>query len=116
MSERALRARGRVEAAAASARVGALFDAHGRMVLGLCRLLLRDPAEAEDAAQQTFLSAHRALLGGGQPRNECRARIRTRMRAPLSLAETTLSGLRSPIDDHDAVLERASVGQALAHL
>src|SRR5262249_46230060 len=110
VSERVLRARGRVEAAEASARVGSLFDAHGRMVLGVCRLLWRAPAEAEDAAQQTFLSAHRALLGGGRPRdeaawlgaiarNECRARIRARLRAPLPLAETTLSGLRAPVDD-----------------
>jgi RNA polymerase sigma factor (sigma-70 family) len=68
------------------------------MVLGLCRLLLRDPLEAEDAAQQVFLSAHRALLRGSVPRdppawlgtiarNECRARIRARMREPLALPE-----------------------------
>src|SRR5436305_13198389 len=64
------------------------------MVAGLCRALLRDPAEAEDAAQQAFLSAHRALLNGSEPRepaawlatiarNECWARIRARMREPL---------------------------------
>jgi RNA polymerase sigma-70 factor (ECF subfamily) len=68
------------------------------MVLGLCRLLLRDPVEAEDAAQQTFLSAHRSIAGSGYPRdppawlaaiarNECRARIRLRMREPLALPE-----------------------------
>ena len=38
------------------------------MVLGLCRLLLRDHHEAEDAAQQTFVSAYRALLRGTEPR------------------------------------------------
>lgn len=64
------------------------------MVGALCRLLLRDAAEAEDATQQTFLSAYRAMLGGTQPRepaawlatiarNECRARARARMRRPL---------------------------------
>jgi RNA polymerase sigma-70 factor (ECF subfamily) len=69
--------------------VGELFDEHGPSILGLCRLILRDPVEAEDAAQQTFLSAHRALLRGTEPhepaawltaiaRNECRARIRRR--------------------------------------
>jgi RNA polymerase sigma factor (sigma-70 family) len=68
------------------------------MVLGLCRLLLRDPIEAEDAAQQVFLSAHRSVLGGVAPRepgawlatiarNECRARIRSRMRRPLELSD-----------------------------
>src|SRR2546423_10532086 len=89
---------GRPDAGAAAAYVGELFAAHGRMVLGLCRLLLRDPVEAEDAAQQTFVSAQRALLGGAavrEPaawlaaiaRNECRARIRARMREPLALPE-----------------------------
>jgi RNA polymerase sigma-70 factor, ECF subfamily len=64
------------------------------MVAGLCRALLRDATEAEDAAQQVFLSAHRSLLNGAEPRepaawlatiarNECWARIRGRMREPL---------------------------------
>jgi len=78
--------------------VGELFAEHGRMVLGLCRLLLRDPVEAEDAAQQVFVSAYQALLRGSMPRddgawlaaiarNECRSRIRARMREPLALPE-----------------------------
>ena len=68
------------------------------MVEGLCRGLLRDPSDYEDAAQQTFLSAYRALLGGCEPRdpaawlatiarNECLGRIRERMRRPLPVAE-----------------------------
>lgn len=78
------------------ARVAVLFEAHGRMVYGLCRLLLRDPVDAEDATQESFLSAQRSLLSGHEPRdpaawlaaiarNECRARIREGMRAPLEL-------------------------------
>jgi RNA polymerase sigma factor (sigma-70 family) len=89
---------GRPDNGAAAAYVGELFAAHGRMVLGLCRLLLRDPVEAEDAAQQVFVSAQRALVGGASirepaawlatiARNECRARIRARMREPLALPE-----------------------------
>jgi RNA polymerase sigma factor (sigma-70 family) len=69
------------------------------MIYGLCRLLLRDGAEAEDAARETCLSAQRSLLAGNEPRdaaawlaaiarNECRARIRERMRAPLELVDT----------------------------
>lgn len=57
--------------------------------------MLRHPGDAEDAAQQAFLSAYRALLNGSQPRepaawlvtiarNECLRRARARMREPLS--------------------------------
>jgi RNA polymerase sigma factor (sigma-70 family) len=73
-----------------------LFEEHGRMVYGVCRILLRDPQDAEDASQQTFLSAHRSLLAGTRPqdpaawlgtiaRNECRERIRSRATVPLAL-------------------------------
>src|SRR5689334_6368486 len=66
------------------------------MVYGVCRLILRDPTDAEDAAQQTFLSAYRGLLAGQQPRepsawlgtiarNECRHRLRSRSAEPLAL-------------------------------
>jgi RNA polymerase sigma factor (sigma-70 family) len=79
---------------AAAARSEQLYAQHHRMVTGLCRALLRDPTEAEDAAQQVFLSAHRSLLNGAEARepaawlatiarNECWARIRGRMREPL---------------------------------
>jgi len=44
-----------------------LYGDHGRMVLALCRMFLRDLAEAEDAAQQAFLSAYRSLLAGNEP-------------------------------------------------
>lgn len=66
------------------------------MVFGICRLMLRDPDEAEDAAQQVFLSAYRSLLAGTEPRNpgawlgtiarnEARNRIATRPLRPLGL-------------------------------
>ena len=83
-----------------------LFEAHGRMVYGVCRILLRDPQEAEDASQQTFLSAHRSLLAGTRPRdpaawlgtiarNECRERIRARATAPLALVGEQSSALQT---------------------
>jgi len=81
---------------AAGERIAELFENHGRMVYGICRLILRDATEAEDAAQQTFLSAYRGLLAGQEPRepsawlgtiarNECRARLRGRSTEPLTL-------------------------------
>src|SRR3954454_16095677 len=83
-------AAGRPDRGAASARIAVLFEAHARLVLGICRRMLRDPIEAEDAAQQVFLSAFGSLLTGRTPRdedawiatiarNECRTRIRSRM-------------------------------------
>ena len=39
------------------------------MVFAICRYHLRDPEAAEDATQETFLSAHRSLLGGTEPRD-----------------------------------------------
>ncbi len=84
--------------------VGTLFDDHGARVYGLCRLLLHDPVEAEDAAQQTFLSAYRSLLSGHAPRNppvwlsaiarnECRARMRARAAESfLPVAEAGAAG------------------------
>lgn len=96
------------------------------MVLGLCRLLLRNPTEAEDAAQQVFLSAHRAVLGGAGPReasawlaaiarNECRARIRARMREPLALPELP-SDLPDPLASAIRALDLDAVWTAISSL
>lgn len=77
-----------------TARVEQLYADHAPLVRSVCRSLLRDPVEAEDGVQQTFLSAQRALLNGSSPRepaawlatiarNESLARVRARMREPL---------------------------------
>jgi RNA polymerase sigma-70 factor (ECF subfamily) len=76
----------------------ALYREHGTAVAALCRSLLRDRGEAEDATQQVFLSAHRALLNGTVPReplawlltvarNECYARFRERAAIPVPAGE-----------------------------
>jgi RNA polymerase sigma-70 factor, ECF subfamily len=89
---------------AAGEYLGTLFDDHARRVVGLCRALLRDPIEAEDAAQQTFLSAYRSLLNGHSPReprvwlsaiarNECLARLRARAaEQPMASVEDEPAG------------------------
>lgn len=108
-------------------RVQELHAAHAPAVRAICRSMLRDRLEAEDAEQQTFLSAHRALANGSRPedaaawlaviaRNECLARIRGRMREPLPVEEPDT--LAAP-DAHEAAVRRAHVGElrdALAEL
>src|SRR5256886_1271391 len=119
-------AAGRPDPGAAGVLVGRLFAEHGRMVLGVCRLLLRNPADAEDAAQQVFLSAHRAVLGGSPPReaapwlaaiarNECRARIRARMREPLALPELP-SDLPDPLASAIRAVDLDAVWSAISTL
>jgi RNA polymerase sigma-70 factor (ECF subfamily) len=106
---------GRRRQRAAGERIGGLYEEHGRMVYGVCRLVLRDPVEAEDAAQQTFLSAYRGLLAGQEPRepaawlgtiarNECRTRLRSRRTEPLTLVSAA-----SPDDTQRAASQRAEI-------
>jgi RNA polymerase sigma factor (sigma-70 family) len=97
-------------------------------VLGLCRILLRQPEEAEDAVQQTFLSAYRSLLNGVEPRhpaawlatiarNECRARIEQRMREPLLDPEAEpASPLPDPVAAAAARADLGSLWLAIAKL
>ncbi len=113
---------GRATRRVVGARVALLFDQHASMVLGLCRLLLRDHHEAEDAAQQTFVSAYRSLLRGNEPRdaepwlaaiarNECRARIRKRMRAPVTLDGELETQLADPADITDIADRRSELAE-----
>jgi RNA polymerase sigma-70 factor (ECF subfamily) len=46
-----------------------LYRAHAVQVHAVCASVLRDRSEAEDAAQQVFVSAFCALLGGTVPRD-----------------------------------------------
>ena len=113
--------------AAIAARVEQLYESHAALVRSVCRSLLRDRVEAEDAVQQTFLSAQRALLNGSSPRepgawlatiarHESLARVRGRMREPLPME---LEEHRAAPDAHAAAVERHDAGalrDALAEL
>ncbi|HEX4931043.1 MAG TPA: sigma-70 family RNA polymerase sigma factor [Gaiellaceae bacterium] len=83
---------------AAGAQLGELYADHSRLVYGICRMLLRDPDEAEDATQQVFLSAYKNLLTGTRvrdpaawlgtiARNASRRRATARMHEPLAMDE-----------------------------
>jgi RNA polymerase sigma-70 factor (ECF subfamily) len=111
----------------AASRIAALFERHGRMVYGICRAMLRDVHEAEDASQQVFLSAHRALRAGARvreagawlatiARNECRGRIAAGMRTPLSCAEEDLEAIPAPGDEVERRVHAEALRSALAEL
>lgn len=96
---------------AAGARLGELYSGNARMIYGLCRMLLDDPTEAEDATQQVFLSAYRSLLTGTEvekpsawlgtiARNECRARSTALARNSIALDDAVT--LVSPGADEQA--------------
>jgi RNA polymerase sigma-70 factor (ECF subfamily) len=110
----------RLAAGEAGARTEKLYRAHLRLVRGLCIALLRDRAEAEDATQQVFLSAYKAILNGSDPRepaawlatiarNECWARARARMREPLPVADVETAGAGSHPDPLAEAIRRADL-------
>lgn len=102
-----------------AARVEALYAEHAGLVRSVCRNLLRNGGEAEDAVQQTFLSAQRALLNGSSPRepaawlaaiarNECLGRVQARMREPLPVDEETRD---VAADTHAVAVRRHEAGE-----
>ena len=120
-----VRAAGRPDGAAGAC-LSELFAHHGVAVLGLCRLLLRHPQEAEDAVQATFLSAYRSLLRGTEPRhpaawlaaiarNECLGRIHRRMREPLTEPEPE-STLPDPVAAAAGRADLAELWHAIGEL
>jgi RNA polymerase sigma factor (sigma-70 family) len=117
--------RGTQQEAAGAA--GGLFERHGRMVYGVCRAMLRDVHEAEDATQQVFLSAYQALLRGADvrepgswlatiARNECRARMAAGMRRPLSVADEDLDSIAVSGDEQDRRVQLLELRTALEGL
>jgi RNA polymerase sigma factor (sigma-70 family) len=114
-----IRGAGDPEQRVVGAQTAELFERHNRMVYGLCRALLRDPDDADDATQATFVSAYTALLRGAvvrEPaawiatiaRNECAARAQRRMREPLPLIDADLGHTLGP---ESALEQRAAVAE-----
>ena len=99
-----------------------LYDRHVRELLSFCRYMLGSPADAEDAVQSTFASAHRALLADDREielrpwlfaiaRNACLSILRRR-RPEAEIAEGWASG-EDPVAQ---VEQREDVRQVLATL
>lgn len=105
-----------------------LYRRHGQRVLRYCLGCLRRPADAEDALQQTFLQAHRALGRGAQPvsevawllaiaRNVCVTRAdaqRRRNRAETSEDPSVLAEVAPAVVSDDGI--SADVQAAFARL
>lgn len=99
-----------------------IYRRYGDLVLGRCRTLLRDDADAQDAMQEVFLKLHRyrdAFRGEASPSTflfkitttTCLNRIRTRRRHPEDPVEE-LPHLPST----DSVLDQLAVRQLLDQL
>jgi RNA polymerase sigma factor (sigma-70 family) len=95
----------------------AIFEHHHASLLSYCRHMLGDRDDGEDALQQTFIKAHRALVGGTTPRelrpwlyaiarNCCRSAIAAR-RSTTSLEERTpaLAGLSEEVHQREDLRE-----------
>jgi RNA polymerase sigma factor (sigma-70 family) len=96
-----------------------LYARYGREVYRYALALLRNPVEAEDVTQTTFLNAYRALRAGARPRrphnwliaiahNVCRSRARFAMRRPKEVPlDEVVEQLAAPES------ERPNIGELL---
>jgi len=99
-----------------------VYDRHHRALLSFCRHMLSSVEEGEDAVQQTFLSAHRNLVGSSKPiqlkpwlyaiaRNRCLSMLRARReQATGEEIEVATEGLA------DEVQRRSDLKELLADL
>ena len=100
-----------------------LYDRHHRALLSFCRHMLGNAEDGEDALQQTFLRAHKALVAGQLPdavrpwlfaiaRNRCKTMLAARREAcvPVDDVEPSFDGLA------DDVAARADLRELVADL
>jgi RNA polymerase sigma factor (sigma-70 family) len=85
-----------------------LYERYAAGILGFCRHMLRSQDEAEDAVQQTFVSAHRDMLRDGREinfrpwlytiaRNRCLSILRARREQASELPEISTAGLAESV-------------------
>jgi RNA polymerase sigma factor (sigma-70 family) len=93
-----------------------LYERYGRDVYRYVLTLLRNPADAEDVTQATFLNAYRALQAGEEPlrpqnwlitiaHNACRSRVRWSMRRPEVPLDDVISQLAVPEPERPNIRE-----------
>src|SRR3954453_22285911 len=98
-----------------------VYDRHHRGILSFCRHMLGSADEAEDAVQQTFISAYDALQADRRDirlkawlytiaRNRCLSILRARREQPAELDELPVAGLS------DEVQPRADLRELLADM
>ncbi len=103
-----------------------LFERHGPAILAFCRQILGSHEEAEDAVQQTFASAHRALVDEDRPidvkpwlytiaRNRCISMVRARKPESLPLEEDLAPG-PGMVDEVEQRIELRELVHDLADL
>src|SRR5579864_1566454 len=84
-----------------------LYERNEREVYRYVLGVVRNPAEAEDVTQTTFLNAYRAMQAGAEPQkpqnwliaiahNACRSRVRLLMRRPREVPLDEVSELELP--------------------
>jgi RNA polymerase sigma factor (sigma-70 family) len=108
-----------------AAAFAALYDRHHAPLLAFCRHMLGNRQDGEDALQQTFIRAHRAMLSGRRPdeprawlfaiaRNRCRtmlaARADTVVNGEEQLERVSVEGLTAEVQ------QRAELRELLADM
>jgi RNA polymerase sigma factor (sigma-70 family) len=94
-----------------------IYDRYHRGLLSFCRHMLGHPEEAEDALQQTFLDAHRGIIGSERAiqlrpwlytiaRNRCLSILRARRDRPTSeLEDIPTEGLAAEVQRREDLRE-----------
>jgi RNA polymerase sigma factor (sigma-70 family) len=95
-----------------------IYDRYARSIHSFCRHMLRQPDDADDAVQHTFLAAYQAMRHSGQPidvkpwlftiaRNRCLSMLRARQREPSvrgdAAPEPATEGLLAAVERRESL-------------